>query len=269
MIGPAARVRRGRLAVLRDTVLERFLLVSRGPRPCRCATVQPCPAWEPEVRRIVERLRDRPAVTGAAFLTADLSILALLIASAGNPNLQFVAVGAAALFLTLLVRVTRYVERTQRSATDVSPVAARLTNLAARLAGRRRGHLREAWQSDLDRPRDSADDGGRYISDGAKVIYAVGLVKAALRYRVDDVTAWWWRLADSVLISRFWSRLLLGGPCVAAVAAIVHREGFYGLVVNAENLLAIGSVSAGLVYGGRKFRRVAPKIAAQQEEART
>jgi hypothetical protein len=250
--------------------MERFLLVPRGPVPCRCATVQPYPAWEPEARRLVERVRRmRPASVLAAYLTVSLAIGVLAAAGLWHPTLALIAAGAGAWFWTVIVRAILYVVRTERPTTDVSPVAVGLANLAVLLAGRRRGHLREAWQSDLDRPRDSANDGGPRISEWAKVIYAAGLVKAALRYRVDDITAGWWRLADGALVSRFWSRLLLSGPCMTAAAMIVNREGFYGLVVNAENLLAIGSVSAGLVYGGRKFRRVVPKTAAQQKEARS
>jgi hypothetical protein len=44
-----------------------------------------------------------------------------------------------------------------------------------------------------------------------------------------------------------------------AMAMIVNHAGFYGLVVKAENLLAIGTISAGLVYGGRKVRKVTLK----------
>jgi hypothetical protein len=146
-----------------------------------------------------------------------------------------------------------------------SAVAAGLTNLAVLLAGRRRAHVRDAWLSDLDRPRDSTDDGVPDISGWRRLLYAAGFVKAAIRYRLDDVAALYWQLADAVLASRSASRLLLGGPCVAAAAMIVNHDGFYGLVANAENLLAIGSASAGLVYGGRKIRKVTPKPTRQKQ----
>jgi hypothetical protein len=98
-----------------------------------------------------------------------------------------------------------------------------------------------------------------------KVIYAAGLVKATVSYRMHDVAALWWQLADGVLASRAWSRLLLTGPCAIAVSMIVIRGGYYGLVVNAGNLLAICSGSAGLVYGGRKVRKITPKPPRQEQ----
>jgi hypothetical protein len=155
----------------------------------------------------------------------------------------------------------------RRSAWSV--LAAGLTNVAVLLAGRRRTHVREAWLSDLVRPRDLTGEDVPGVSRRRKVIYSAGLVKAAVCYRIDDATVLWWHLADGVLASRACSRLLLTGPCAMAIVMIVNREGFYGLIANAENLLAIGTVSAGLVYGGRKLRKVAPKAATRQKETQT
>ena len=70
---------------------------------------------------------------------------------------------------------------------------------------------------------------------------------------------------DGLLASRSWSRLVLIGPCAAALAMIVHREDLYGLVTNAGNLVAIGTASAGLIYGGRKARKVIVKPARQKQ----
>ena len=47
---------------------------------------------------------------------------------------------------------------------------------------------------------------------------------------------------------------------------IVHREGLYGLVINAGNLAAIGTASAGLIYGGRKARKVTVKPTRQKQD---
>jgi hypothetical protein len=138
-----------------------------------------------------------------------------------------------------------------------------LTTLAVLLAGRRRAHVGEAWQSDLERPHDLAEDD---LPAFRKVAYAAGLVKAGVRYRVDDAAVLWWRLADGVLASRFWSRLVLVSPSATAVVVILHRSGLYGLVSNAGNLVAIGTASAGLVYGGRKARKVTPKPAQQKQD---
>lgn len=145
-------------------------------------------------------------------------------------------------------------------------LTARLTYLAVLIAGQRRAHVGEAWQSDLERPRDLAD--GSDISAPRRVAYAAGLVRAGVRYRIDDAAVLWWRLADGALASRSWSRMVLASPCTMAVIAIVHDKGLYGLVLNAENLLAIGTVSAGLVYGGRKARKVALKPARREQGQR-
>jgi hypothetical protein len=59
-----------------------------------------------------------------------------------------------------------------------------------------------------------------------KVIYAAGLVRAAVCYRIDDVAVLWWQAVDGLLASRSWSRLVLIGPCAAAaLAMIVRHEG--------------------------------------------
>jgi hypothetical protein len=148
--------------------------------------------------------------------------------------------------------------------THADALTAGLAKLAVWLAGQRRAYVREAWDSDLDRPRDPADGPG--LSTSRKVAYAAGLVKAAVRYRADDAMDLWWRLADGVLASRLWSRLVLAGPCATAVVAIVRAEGLYGLVTNAGNLAAIGTASAGLVYGGRKVRKLTPKPVRQKQD---
>jgi hypothetical protein len=140
-----------------------------------------------------------------------------------------------------------------------------LTTLAVVIAGRRRAHVRDAWLSDLERPRDPADE-DVVVSATRKVIYSAGLVRAAVCYRINDVTVLWWRAVDGVLASRSWSRLVLVVPCAWALVMIVHRDGLYGLVVNAENLIAIGTASAGLVYGGRKARKVTVKPARQKQD---
>ena len=64
--------------------------------------------------------------------------------------------------------------RAQRRAAKPSVLTTGLTNLAVLLAGRRRAHIRDAWLSDLDRPRDPAGEGTPGISGWRKVIYAAG-----------------------------------------------------------------------------------------------
>jgi len=156
--------------------------------------------------------------------------------------------------------------RTQERAAKPSVLVTGLTNLAVLLAGRRRAHIREAWLSDLERPCDPTDEVVAGVSATRKVTYAADLVRAAVCYRIDDVTVLWWRAVDGLLASRSWSRLVLVGPCGVALAMIVHREGLYGLVTNAGNFVAIGTASAGLIYGGRKARKVTVKPTRQKQD---
>jgi hypothetical protein len=156
--------------------------------------------------------------------------------------------------------VEKHVARTR---TLINGLTGAMFALAVLLAGRRRAHVREAWQSDLERPRDLT---GECLPAATKAAYAAGFVKAGIRYRIDDAAGLWWRLADGILASRYWSRLVLISPCTTAVAVILHRSGFYGLVVNAENLIGIAGVSAGLIYGGRKARKITVKPARQKQD---
>ncbi len=132
-----------------------------------------------------------------------------------------------------------------------------LAGIGAFLAGRQRAYMRDAWYADLVRPRDPGQ--GRSVSSRKKIVYAASLVKAGARCRIADGSELWWRLADGILASRLMSRLILIAPCLTAITMIARHEGMYGLVVNAENLLAIGSASVILVHGGRKLRKIAVK----------
>lgn len=247
--------------------VERFLVARRGLTPCPCSAATLVPAWEPGLNRLIARARAHPAITQAVMLLALLCICAIDVVGLVYPPALLVGLLVGAVFLFWLARAIFYIRRTEgRTLGTKRALTAGLTDLAVLLAGRKRGHLQDAWRSDLDRPRD-LPDGAPGVSGRRKLIYAAGLVKAAVLYRIDDAAVLWWKLADGVLASRAWSRLLLAGPCTMAVVMIVNREGFYGLVINAENLLAISSASAGLVYGGRKLRKVIPKTA-QQKQAR-
>lgn len=191
----------------------------------------------------------------------------------GTPGTAWITYGDAIFaILTVIISVcgigfiflnTRRAQAGHRKV-SAERLTASLTYLAVLIAGQRRAHVREAWQSDLERPRDLAD--GPDISMSRKVAYSVGLVRAGIRCRIDDAAVLWWRLADGVLASRSWSRLVLTSPCAIAIIMIVHAEGLYGLVINAGNLVAIGSVSAGLICGGRKMRKVTLKTARYEQD---
>jgi hypothetical protein len=180
--------------------------------------------------------------------------------------LPWLAAEAGAIAFSLLVQGALGVFRRIRGGGLTQyQVALTVVQVAAFLAGKRRQHAGEAWRSDLLRPRD--DELG--ISAFRRYLYALGLIRAAIRYRLDDASALWWRMADHVLSSRFWSGAVLITPSGSAVAMIAAHQGLYGLIVNASSLIAIGGLSTGLVYGGRKARGVKPKTRPSQPQRQT
>lgn len=179
----------------------------------------------------------------------------------------------AVLVIFLLAAVDRHFRSivfgsrtTEQQTAKPNALTTGLTNLAVLLAGKRRAYVREAWQSDLQRPRDQADT---TVSGPRRIAYSAGLVRAGCRYRIDDTAAFWWRLADSVLGSRCWSRVVLVSPTAMAVALIIQHGGLYGLVVNADNLIMIATASASLIYGGRKTRKITPPPRRSGQEEQT
>jgi hypothetical protein len=252
-------------AVWATATVKRFRVAHREPGPCRCSAVTPLPPLEPQFRWLTTCARRHPRVALAVEILALLCVEAIDLGGLIYRPFLPAALLVVGLLCYVSWQMDYYIRRIEGHAARANVLTAGLTNLAILLAGRRRAHVRDAWKSDLDRPRDLAD-GESAVSGARKVIYAAGLVRAAAHYRIDDASVLWWRLADGVLASRSWSRLMLVSPCSMAVAMIVNREGFYGLVINAENLLAIGTISVGLVYGGRRVRKVTPKGIRQKQE---
>ncbi|MFJ9073972.1 hypothetical protein ACIRO3_01790 [Streptomyces sp. NPDC102278] len=80
-------------------------------------------------------------------------------------------------------------------AESVSPAARRVTSIAARIAGRRRGHLGEEWRAVLlgDPER------GIFVSSQRRFALLVGFLLASLRMRAHDVLGSLWRPVDWVI----------------------------------------------------------------------
>ncbi len=148
----------------------------------------------------------------------------------------------------LLSTATTEVPQVDRTA--VSP--RQLTKLAAFLAGRKRSGLREEWRTHL------SGETGHGLARSDQIRAARGFLRAAVRYRLRDAAdlAWW--PVDAVLRSRTLSNLTVWIPVLLAVLAVVRRDGFFGLVTNAENLIELGGGFYGVIRVGRWWRGVKP-----------
>jgi hypothetical protein len=85
---------------------------------------------------------------------------------------------------------------------------------------------------------------------------AAGFVVAALRCRLDDAGDLAWRPVDALLSSWHGSNLATLVPVTIAVGLVLTRDGFYGLIDNAENLGAIALAPYAVIKGLRKFRQI-------------
>jgi len=130
--------------------------------------------------------------------------------------------------------------------------ARRLTGMAVLLAGRRRACLGEEWRSHL------SGEPGRGMSGRRQEKDALGFVVAAVRCRVQDTADLAWRPVDAILRSRTLSNLTAWLPTLAAIQLVFRRDGVYGLVTDAENLIALGGVLHGAIRAGRWWRGVKP-----------
>ncbi len=82
------------------------------------------------------------------------------------------------------------------------------------------------------------------------------LVIAVVQQRRHAVARRSWWLVDKFLRSRHASTLAVILPTCLAVAMTMYRQGVYGLVINAENLIAIGGLPYLAIRAGRRYRRI-------------
>ena len=132
------------------------------------------------------------------------------------------------------------------------PSPHRLAGLAVFLAGRRRSVLADEWRAHL------VGWPGRGLSLRDQTRAARGFLWAAVRYRLGDAADLAWRPVDSMLRSRAKSNLFVWLPVLAAVLAVVHHDGWYGLIANAENLIETWAGFYATVRVGRWYRKVRP-----------
>jgi hypothetical protein len=127
-----------------------------------------------------------------------------------------------------------------------------LTGLASMLAGARHAHLREAWAADLYGDPES----GETPAGSKKLRMAAGFIAAALRCRLDDAADLLWQPVDALVSSWHGSNLAVLLPLTITVGLILPREGFYGLIANADNLAVIAGASYAAIKGLRKYRQI-------------
>jgi len=143
-----------------------------------------------------------------------------------------------------------------------------LTRLAGSLAGRRHAHLRVAWVADLYGDPQT----GVPLSPRRRMRIAGGFLIAALRCRLDDAADLAWRPVEALLSSWHGSNLATFMPVTLAPALVLSREGFYGLITNAENLGVIAAALYAAIKVLRKCRQIAtpkrPERKASSADAR-
>jgi hypothetical protein len=127
-----------------------------------------------------------------------------------------------------------------------------LTTMAVLVVGRKRYKVREEWQSHL------RGWSGRGLRECDQRRAARGFLLAAMRYRLEDAADQMWRPADAVLGSRALSNLFVWGPVTAMLVAIVHHDGWFGLVADDQDPVALGAFLYVVIKTGRWWRGVKP-----------
>ncbi|MCX5073113.1 hypothetical protein OHA84_25570 [Streptomyces sp. NBC_00513] len=122
-------------------------------------------------------------------------------------------------------------------------------SLAARLAGGRRSYG-AAFQADLDGHPDS----GRVLSPKAQRRHAIGLLKAALKMRLHDLTRPCWTPVDWILRSNSRTNTFITAAVGALVIYIQVTSGLHTLLV--EGLHSCAIVGAGLYGLSRWLRKI-------------
>lgn len=123
--------------------------------------------------------------------------------------------------------------------------------IAVLLVGRKRREDREEWNSHLD-PRAGCGLSRREQLD------ACGFLWAAVCYRFEDAADVAWRPVDAVLVSRTLSNLFVCSPVIAMLIAIVHHDGWFGLVADVQDPVELGAFLYGAVRTGRWWRGIRP-----------
>jgi hypothetical protein len=224
--------------------------------------------------RLADRLAEQPssrarlhafaAARALTNLTGDLASLALAAAVVAlDHNLPAMAGIGVAVLLRPFLPSSRLDDVLRKMAGLPDGTAMRrarrtefairgLTLLAGILAGRKYAHLPQAWAADLC----GNPEAGELPPLGQRLRLSAGFAAAALRCRLDDAADLAWKPVDALVSSWNGSNLAVLMPVTIAVGLILPREGFYGLIANAENLGVIAVAPYGAIKGIRKYRQI-------------
>jgi hypothetical protein len=125
-----------------------------------------------------------------------------------------------------------------------------LTGAAGALLSRRHAHLRQAWAADMYNP-----ESAELLPVPQRLRLAAGHIVAAARCHLDDTAELAWRTVDALVSSWHGSNLAMLLPVTVAVGLILPREGFYGLITNAENVAVIAAAPYAAIKGLRRYRQ--------------
>lgn len=203
--------------------------------------------WRSGERLLV--LRNTP-ITPAAPIAPRRRVESVLIAS--NEETEHILQGGITFPRLRIGRPRLRVPRPRIRVTSGAASALGITELAAWLAGSRRPEKREEWRSHL------RGESGSEPLTWRKVPEALKFVEAAIKLRLQDVAEIAWIPVDAILKSRTLSNMVVFVSTLAVAQAVFHRDSFYGLIAQAENILAVGGAVYGAIRTGRWWRGVKP-----------
>lgn len=129
-----------------------------------------------------------------------------------------------------------------------SPRTRRGASFAARLAGRRRAHLRDEWSALL------AGEDGCGLSGARRLRYVLGFLSAALKMRAHDLGGPLWRPVDWLLASTSRTNTLITLVVGSLLVYFARDGGFHGVLADGTEPCAI--IGGGLYVLTRWLRRV-------------
>nr|WP_237520001.1 hypothetical protein [Streptomyces sp. HUCO-GS316] len=175
--------------------------------------------------------------------------------SGGVDHVEHVIVGLTSVPTPVLTPVQGYRSGHHRSVRGGAPanpgrVARKATDIAVRIAGRRRAHLGTEWAAILA----GAPEDGVTFSPRRQCLFALGFVLAALRMRLHDMARPAWRPVDWLLRTSSRTNAFITSVIGAQAIYIVDGHGLSGLAT--EIWEPCGVAGASLFALARWLRRM-------------